>query len=622
MEAGPDEQCVMDTIGSAGTLVVAGLATAGQYLQAKVLDLFWMPFGSSFALLIFLIAAVSLFYRVAIFGDYRSGLMLLFGATLFGTAVFPTVTSYGVKWQFGDRQHDDRIVADTLKGVYDFVGDRTAVNEQRKSYQVSWLFAKFDELTSGIVQSGIKLIGVTSGKEDLKFLVKTSNYQQLLNLGVIDSQVQLYLHSVLFERCAEWIGLHQAVIDPAQASRAAEINLKIDQWVGKPVITNKDASWELTNKLYTAGFFGAPNGELAEKLSCDDLWLMGVTALKAQAYSQSVEEVTDRLPEGLTPDEMLLQAAIKFGGDDLSDREDIARMINAIAARMIMGAFREQYPALSRVNVLPPVRIQNEDDIVLEEDRYGFSKNLQTKTIADADFSQGEYFGYLAALPYVQGILIFFLTLSYPVFALMLLNPMRVRAYLIWFGLWFWVKLWDFGFSIIMRIDQLLYYLIPHGPNLDDAQMKDPGEMFRAVLAADPTSSILIYWDIMAMLLGSIPILTAMMTWVGGNIVMYQVQTAFTSFAQEKMGDQFQKATGRVEQKVKAEKARIEEAKKNAQAAQQAKSSSSNVKSNQQNIDIDPQDEITDLTVNPPTTGQPSLASSAMSRSTNGALIS
>jgi len=238
VEAGANEKYSMETIGSAGTLVAAGLATAGQFLQSKLLDLFSVPFGSSLAVLIFLIAALALFYRVAIFGDYRSGLMLLLGASLFGTAVFPRVTSYGVKWQFGENTHDDRIVADTLKGVYDFAGDRSA-KKDRKSFEVSWVFAKFDEITTAIVQNAIKLIGVTSGKEDLKFLIRTSNYQQLLNLGAVDSQIQLYLHSVVFQRCAEWISLYQAVIDPAQASRIDEINRQIDTWRGKVVLTDK-----------------------------------------------------------------------------------------------------------------------------------------------------------------------------------------------------------------------------------------------------------------------------------------------------------------------------------------------------------------------------------------------
>jgi len=528
----------MNTIGSAGTLVAAGLATAGQYLQSLVLDLFLVPFGSRFAILIFLIAAITFFYRVAIFGDYRGGLMLLFGVTLFGVAVFPRATSYGVSWQMGSRTHDDAIVADTLKGVYDFAGNSDK-DEDRKSFEVSWFFAKFDQLTSGIVQSAIQLIGITAGKEDLKFLVKTANFQQLLNLGVVDSQLQLYLHSVLFQSCAEWIGLYQAVIDPAQASRIDEINLRIEQVSGKMVLSSKDPSYALVQKLYDGGYFGVHQNPLAEQLGCQDLWKMGIWALKTQAFSQSVETITDRLPDGLTPDEMILQAAIKFGGDDFNNPEDIAYMMNAIAARMMMGSFRELYPALSNIAVLPPVNVESLDNVWSEADRQAFSKNLREETLDKADFSQGEYFGYLAALPYVQGILLFFLSLSYPVFALMLINPNRAKGYLIWCGLWFWVKLWDFGFSIVMKVDQLLYYLIPHGPNLDSTQMNDPGVVFRAVLSADPTASILIYWDIMAMLLAAIPILTAMMTWIGGNIVMYQVQNAFTGFAQNRMGTQF-----------------------------------------------------------------------------------
>lgn len=534
----------MDTIGSAGTLVAAGLATAGQYLQSRVLDLFQIPFGTSLAVLIFSIAALSLFYRVAIFSDYRSGLLFLLGCTLFGLAVFPRVNSYGVRWQLGNNTHKDALVADTLNGVYDFVGDRGAEYDQRRSFEVSWLFAKFDQLTSGIVQTAIKLVGVTTDKDDLKFLARTTNFQRLLNLGIVDSQVQLYLHSVLFNRCADWLSLHQSLIDPAQFERQTQVQNQIDRWNGKVVLTKKDISYELTEKLYSSGFFGNNSQPLPEQLSCQDLWILGMGALRPQAYSQSLQIISDSLPDNLTPDEMLTQAAIKFGDNNDPDPQDIGRMVNAIAARMLVGAFREQYPALSRVNVLPPIRIANDDDILFEEDRYGFSKNLQEKTLSDIDFSQGEYFGYVASLPYVQGILLFFLALSYPVFALMLLNPMRIRAYLVWFGLWFWVKLWDFGFSVVMKIDGLLYYLLPHGPNLDDTNMADPGAVIRAVVNADPTSSILVYWDIMAMLLSAVPIVTAMITWVGGSIVMYQVQSILYGYSQGKIATQFQQSIG------------------------------------------------------------------------------
>jgi hypothetical protein len=531
----------MNTIGSAGTLVAAGLATAGQYLQSVVLDLYLVPFGSSIATLIFLFAVVGLFYRVAIFSDFRGALMLLFGATLFGVAVFPRAQSFGVKWEFGARTHDDRIVGDSLKGIYDFVGDRTAKTDQRKPFEVSWLFAKYDQIVTGIVQSAVKLIGVTSNKDDLKFLTRTSNYQQLLNLGVVDSQMQFYLHSVLFEKCAEWIGLYQALIDPSQFARKAEIERQIDLWIGKAVLSNKDGSYQTVNRLYTAGFLGEQTNPLPEKLSCDDLWGMAVRGLKSQAYSQSAEKLSNRLPEGLSPDEMILQAAIKFGDDEVGEPEDVARLLNALSARMIIGAFRERYPALSTLNMLPSVYQPQDDGALTNDQRYAFTKKLREESLEKADASQGEYFGYVAAMPYMQGIIMFFLAISYPIFALMLLTPTRVHAYMMWFGLWFWVKLWDFGFAVVMKVDSLLYYLIPHGPALDDSQMGDPGEVLRAVLAGDPTATIMIYWDVMAMLIAAVPIVTAIMTWVGGSVVMYQVQNAMSGYA-ENMSQRFMTA--------------------------------------------------------------------------------
>ena len=542
----------MDTIGSAGSLAAAGLATAGQYLQSMVLDLFLIPFGSAIGTLVFLVSVAILFYRVAILGDFRSAGMLLFGALLFGVAIFPRATSHGVKWELGGRDHDDRLVADTLKGIYTFGPLESKLDKTKRdtkldpdappSFEVSWLFAMYDRIVTGIVQSATKVIGVASGKSDLKFLARTSNFQQLFSLGIVDSQMQAFIQSVLFENCAEWIGLYQASIDPTQTGRADQIDMEINKWSGKAVLSTNDAGYEQTKKLYNGGFFGVRTDPLPSQLSCDDLWSLAYGALKAQAYSQSVEVVTDRLPDGITPDEMLLQAAVKFGADDTSQREDVARMMNAIAGRMLIGAFRERYPALTLVDQLPAIRRPPDDGSITESQRYSASTSLKQETLADADFSQGEYFGYIAALPYLQGILLFFLSLSYPVFCLALLNPNRIRGFLLWFGLWFWVKLWDFGFSVVMKVDDLLYYLLPHGPNIDDSTIGDPGAVLRAVLSADPTYSISIYWDVMAMLLASIPIITAMMTWAGGNIVMYQVQSAFTNFAQDKFAPTFRSA--------------------------------------------------------------------------------
>ncbi len=530
----------MNEIGSAGTLAAAGLATAGQYLQSRVLDLFMLPFGSALATLIFAVGAVALFYRVALFGDLRAGLLLLFGAMTFSTAIFIRIESCGVKWELGARDHQGRIVSDTLRGIYGFVPD--APDEKIKTFQVSWLFALLDTISTGIVQTATRIIGVASSSSDLKFLARTSNYQQLFGLGITDGKMQQFVHTVLFENCAEWISLHQASIDPAQSARAEIIELELNKWIGKTVISSADRNYPLVKELYEAGYFGQSTEVLPLHLSCQDLWMMAYTALKAQAYSQSVEIIADRLPEGITPDEVLRQAALKFGADDTEDTEDMSRMMNAISARMLMSSFRELYPAFTRANRLPSIRRPFDEGTESESSRYRDSWQLRQQSIDDADYSQGEYFGYLAALPYVQGILLFFLALSYPVFALMLLSPTRMTSFLVWFGLWFWVKLWDFGFAVVMKIDDLLYYLLPRGPSIADASVSDPGAVFRAVLTADPTYSITVYWDIMAMLMGSVPVVTAMMTWVGGSIVMYQVRGAISGFAGDRMAGQLRQS--------------------------------------------------------------------------------
>jgi len=531
----------LNTIGGVGTLAAAGLATAGQYLQAVILDELTGPVGSKLILLVALIGVANLFYRVAILGDYRSGVMLIFGAILFSTAIYPRAISNGVRWEVGSRKHDDVLVRETLRGVYSFAGNSEPGdpkdNPGTPVFKVSWIFAMWDRLTTGLVQVGTESLGVVRSKSDLYFLNRTARYQQLFQMGVVDSNLQQFLQTVLFDSCSRWLGLYQSLVDPSQADRAAEVQLEITRITDLAVMSKVDRNYPFVEELNTRGYFGTPPPALGESLSCKDLWSLAMRALKKVAYSHASEGLTDRLPDGLTPDEMMIQAAIKFGTDDVADPLDMGRMINAIASRMLLGAFREAYPALTAVNRLPALLRPEENASAGEADRYDFSKNVQEQSQQAADASQTEYLGYVMALPYIQGIFLYFLALSYPVFALMLINPNRSLAFVIWLGLWFWVKLWDFGFAAVMRLDDLLYFLLPHGPTIDDAQVNDPGLVLRTVLAADPTYTISVYWDIMAMLIAGIPIVTAMMVWVGGSAVMFELRRSYSGYGTRASGN-------------------------------------------------------------------------------------
>ena len=72
-----------------------------------------------------------------------------------------------------------------------------------------------------------------------------------------------------------------------------------------------------------------------------------------------------------------------------------------------------------------------------------------------------------AALPYYQGVFLYFLAVVFPFFAMLLLVPGRFTGFLVWFGLWFWLKSWDIGFAIAAFIDDALFALFT-------SQLTDP----------------------------------------------------------------------------------------------------------------------------------------------------
>src|SRR5262249_50275324 len=154
------------------------------------------------------------------------------GAVLFGVAVYPTVISNGVRWEIGGRVHDDTLVRETLRGVYDFAGTSEPGDPKddpgTPQLKISWLFAKWDTITTDLVQMATQMLGVANSKSDLQFLTRTARYQQLFTMGVIDSNIQQFLHTVLFDRCADWLADYQALVDPSQQDRAAEIQQNID----------------------------------------------------------------------------------------------------------------------------------------------------------------------------------------------------------------------------------------------------------------------------------------------------------------------------------------------------------------------------------------------------------
>ena len=117
-------------------------------------------------------------------------------------------------------------------------------------------------------------------------------------------------------------------------------------------------------------------------------------------------------------------------------------------------------------------------------------------------------------LPYYQGMILFFLAMSFPFFAMLLLVPGKHAGFLMWFLFWLWAKSWDVGFALVMQLDDILFSIFgmhqlynTQGRNMEITQ--DLATTIWAIRELDPSFNLSTYYNIMAVCLMSIPVVTS-----------------------------------------------------------------------------------------------------------------
>lgn len=121
------------------------------------------------------------------------------------------------------------------------------------------------------------------------------------------------------------------------------------------------------------------------------------------------------------------------------------------------------------------------------------------------------FFTTMTQLPYYQGLALFFLAITYPFFALLLLIPGKQSGFVHWFLLWAWIKSWDVGFVVAMMLEDLLFVMTNKdwtkggkAPMIMDADLTTT---LTALQEADPSLQPTIMYLIVGTVLGATPIL-------------------------------------------------------------------------------------------------------------------
>ena len=178
-----------ELIGSAGTLVAAGLQTAGHHVQAAMLDMLEAGLGAQIGMLLYVIAALAALMTIGLGGHYKFGLWFLIGPALFYQLTVPRVVSKGVVWRFGDNVHETEVVYQVAEGIVDGETNGTpeasgqAASRQKleQGARVSFAFAYWDLFTTEIIQRFIAALRLTDVKSDMDFISKSERYVKVFD---------------------------------------------------------------------------------------------------------------------------------------------------------------------------------------------------------------------------------------------------------------------------------------------------------------------------------------------------------------------------------------------------------------------------------------------------------
>ena len=121
-------------------------------------------------------------------------------------------------------------------------------------------------------------------------------------------------------------------------------------------------------------------------------------------------------------------------------------------------------------------------------------------------------FSWALNLPYIQGLLLYLISVAYPFVALIVVIPGRAQAFLAVPMAWLWVKSWDIGFATVMILDQVLWNMFPPQQLPEDITDISMPDALQAAFQADPTYNIHAYYLFISITLLAVPNITAYAT--------------------------------------------------------------------------------------------------------------
>lgn len=514
----------LNNISATATLVGAAMETAGHYGQAKFLDLVEGDAGKKLAGLFYLIAVIGALITSASGGSYRYTLYLLVGPPLFFFLVTQRADSQGASWKFGQ---EDYGVARRDEALADIV--------PTQNYRVSLFFRAWDKLVSDMIQGFIELTELTSRESNLNFIAKSDKVFGSLTANTNDPKLIEFVNATLVNHCTRYFHYKLFLSNPRiPEGRKTAVREALASMNG----THNKVIQLSTNHPGLKEWLQEVAGLNEDALTCDEAWRVGIKAFRAVSaetfagmvvkmgnFDRQTESQERRIQGRFAAKTVGAPQSIEQGGED---EARMTAMINEIAARMLVKHLKTTNPDLAATSLT---------DLALptapgasQVDTRETIRTMRYLTANDEYQYKGELIMGAVTMPYIQGAILYFLAVTFPFWAMMMVIPGRHTAMLLWMSLWLWAKMWDLGFAVVMMIDNVLHALLPHGQEMTNARVEDPNEALKIIFQTDPAYSAHNYYNLLSCCMLSIPFVCGFLVHKGGSDILEGVQGTFRDF--------------------------------------------------------------------------------------------
>jgi hypothetical protein len=499
--------------GGVGHIVAATLQTKGIIDQASILgQLTSLDMIATFFYLVALSLAIG---SVAVFGNYRQGAYLMIGPVFYTFMVTVTTTSDGVKARLGDVEVPNSVERQTaflehIKAIGGEINPDTGQNEGRGNAEISLFYATFDGIVTEVMHTLIEFLHDAANIEQQKLIGREKALSFVL-AGIPDEYAPV---SRLITRhhaeCNEVMmgfytggkGKANKSIYNARDHGDIEKDLaRAEQDFDKHEVILDMKDFQIKRLLKSMDVDGVEPQEIVIT-NCKEMWGWIGTILETIAGKQ----LEDETPYGSEEEEE--------GGDGNRslEREDV----RAWLAESTGVSSEEALAAIMYRNVLENTTHQALESHIYARTPYnqkGFRTTYKDMVTAEARASFLSLKMFMGTIPYLQGLLLYLLSIAFPFFAILLVIPGRALSFLVWCSLWAWVKSWDVGFALVYVARELLWDAFKGKVDMHSTELNwdEPGSVYAFLSMNDPFANQNTYHEIIAFLTISVPFLTAHM---------------------------------------------------------------------------------------------------------------